>query len=153
MTKDRILGIISVSFACLLAALTYFTVDPRIRIAGDPGSQIFPYGAAILFALAGARLIMRRPAEEEKIFLTGMQWKRLFTLFLAFGGYVFLIWLAGFLIATMVMLLGISTMFAKGKDIPLMQRILYAIGMTVLIYVIFRYGLKVLLPSGKFGIG
>ena len=116
MTKDRILGIVSVAFSILLAALTYFTVDPKIRMAGDPGSQIFPYGTALI---------------------------------LAFCGYVLLIWLLGFLLATMVMLFVVSTMFAKGKGIPTVQRVIYSVVMTVLIYVIFRYGLKVLLPSGK----
>lgn len=149
MTKDRILGIVSVAFSILLAALTYFTVDPKIRMAGDPGSQIFPYGTALIFALAGICLVARKPVDEERVFLTGAQWKRLFSLFLAFCGYVLLIWLLGFLLATMVMLFVVSTMFAKGKGIPTVQRVIYSVVMTVLIYVIFRYGLKVLLPSGK----
>lgn len=86
MTRDRLLGIVSVLFAVLIAGLTFFTVDPKIRIAGDPGSQIFPYGAALIFALAGSRLIMRKAAKKDPIFLTAGQWKRLFILFFAFAG-------------------------------------------------------------------
>ncbi len=153
MTRDRLLGIVSVLFAVLIAGLTFFTVDPKIRIAGDPGSQIFPYGAALIFALAGSRLIMRKAAKKDPIFLTAGQWKRLFILFFAFAVYVFLIWLIGFLTATMIMLFGISTMFASKKGVPLTQRILYAVGMTLVAYGIFRYGLKVMLPSGIIGMG
>lgn len=148
MTKDRIMGLISMILAVLIVVGTVLTVDPSIRMEGDPGPRIFPYMTAAMFGLSGLILFLRQAKEPDKVYLTSEQWGRLFKLFAVLCGYIFLIWLIGFNLATAVLLFAVSTMFAKGQNVSVKQRIIYAVAMTVIIYVIFRYGLKISLPKG-----
>lgn len=148
MSKDKILGMISIVVAALIAVMTALTVDPIIRIQGDPGARIFPYMSAVLFAVPGLVLLLRKQEGEERIHLKPEQWKRLFILFGVMCAYVVLIWLVGFILATAVMLFVVSSMFAVGKNISLVQRLLYSAATTVAVYVIFRYGLKIYLTKG-----
>ena len=148
MTKKRILGIIGVCLCVLIAVLNYLTVDATIRMKGDPGPRIFPYMTAIMFGVTGLILLFEKPEEQEKVFLKPDQWKRLFVLFFVLCIYIGVIWLIGFNLATMLMLFAVSTMFAKGQNVSLKQRAAYSILMTVIIFLVFRFGLKIYLPKG-----
>ena len=148
MTKDRIMGLISMGMGALIAVLNFLTVDPTIRMEGDPGPRIFPYMTAVMFGVAGLLLFLRKQKAEEKVYLTKEQWRRLFYLFSVLCGYILLIWVIGFSIATLILLFVVSTMFAKGQNVSVKQRIIYSIVMTIIIYMIFKYGLKISLPKG-----
>ena len=148
MTKDRLLGIIALIVAALIAVLTMLTVDPTIRIQGDPGARIFPYGIALLLVLTGLRLVTRRGEGEWEVFLSRQQWGKLLELFAVMCGYVFLVWLLGFNIATFFLLFVVSSMFSRGQKVPLWHRLLYSLVMAAAIYVVFHFGLKVFLPTG-----
>lgn len=148
MTRDRILGVLSVIVSILMALLNFLTVDPTIRMEGDPGPRVFPYMAATMFGIAGLILIVRKQQEPEKIYLRSEQWKRLFHLFAVLCGYIFLIWVIGFNLSTTALLFVVSTMFAKGQNVSVKQKIIYSIATTIMIYIIFKYGLKISLPKG-----
>ncbi len=148
MTKDRILGMLSISVSILMISLNCLTVDPTIRMEGDPGPRIFPYMAAAMFGIAGLILAARKQQGPEKVYLRSEQWKRLFHLFVVLCGYIFLIWAIGFNLSTSILLFTVSSMFAKGQNVSAKQRSIYSVAMTVMIYIIFRYGLKISLPKG-----
>lgn len=148
MTKDRILGLLSIGMSVIIAIFNFLTVDPTIRMEGDPGPRIFPYMTAAMFGISGFILLIRKQKEPEKIYLNAEQWKRLFRLFAVLCVYIFLIWSIGFNLSTAVLLFTVSTMFAKGKNVPVWQRLVYSVAMTIIIFAIFRYGLRIALPKG-----
>jgi hypothetical protein len=148
MNKNRLLGFICIIAGIIIILLTALTVDKRIRMAGDPGPTIFPYISAGIFIVSGLSLLVRKEDETDKVFLTRDQWGRLFLLFGVLCIYILIIYLAGFSVGTFCMMFVVSTMFAKGQGIAIWKRIVYALVMTLIIWAIFRYGLKVLLPSG-----
>ena len=65
-------------------------------------------------------------------------------------GYVVCLWAFGFLIATVLCLFTLSSMFSKGKSIAIWKRLLYSIGVTAVLYVCFFTLLGMSLPVGKF---
>ncbi|MGH0053441.1 MAG: tripartite tricarboxylate transporter TctB family protein [Sphaerochaetaceae bacterium] len=147
MTKDRVLAGISLCLGILMFVLTFFTVDPTIRIEGDPGPQFFPYVCASIFILFGIILAMRKSPEEieKKPFLTKIQWIKLFSLLGVLGIYILLIAFAGFCIGTCILLFVVSSMFAYGKNVSIYKRGIYSILVTVVMYLLFRVALKVYL--------
>lgn len=148
MKKDKLLGLISIAFGILVLVLTLTTVDPRIRIENDPGPRMFPFIISAMFVVSGGVLFLRKDEKEGKAYMTGEEWKRLFKLFCVLGLYILMIYLMGFLFGTFVLLYVVSYMFSEGKKKKL-GILLFAIITTLVIYVAFKMGLKVYLPTGK----
>ena len=148
MKRNRLLGVISTTLGILMVLLTAFTVDPKIRIAGDPGARMFPFMTGGLFIVTGLALLFRKDDTKDEVFLTPRQWFRLFRLFGVLILYVIIMYVAGFIAATFVLLLGVSLMFAWGQGTKPVEHLIFALVATAVIYFLFHNGLKIYLPKG-----
>ena len=112
------------------------------------GPRIFPYITAGLLISMGLGLLIQK-SEENKPFLTKRAWIRLLIILGVYLGYCLLLWAFGFLIATPILLFTLSTMFSVGKNIKWYWRVIYAIALTAVIYLLFFTLLHMSLPTGK----
>lgn len=147
MTRDRMTGITVMLLG--IAVCIYTNTIPNPAGAGDSvGPRAFPYITAGLLLLCGAGLALQK-SEHQKPFLLPHQWKRMAAICGVYFGYVMLLWAFGFILATPVCLLTLATMFSAGKKVPLWSRLLFAVGVTAVLYFLFFTMLGMSLPVGK----
>jgi len=143
--KDRVLGTITLIFG--LVFLVGSLNLPGTNLQNDPGPKVFPILGAII--IIGSSLgIMLKKESQEKPFLTGEQWKKLWLLFLVFMGYAIGFWLIGYILSTIITLFIISSLFSVGKSISVLRRLLFSVFVTIVIYLAFTEILSLRLPSG-----
>lgn len=145
-SKDRVVGLVSLIVGVLvLAGSASIPVFPG---TGDPGSRLFPQISGIIMTIMGAALIAVKPQGKAKQFLNGKQWKKLLLLYgiyvLFYAGWLLL----GYPVASAVFLYAVCTLFSKGQNVPLWQRIVFAVGFSLAIYLIFNTLLGIRLPMG-----
>lgn len=148
MTRNRVTGIISLLLGLAIAVYIHTIPNPSIM---NPlaGPRIFPYITAGILVICGIGLILEK-SEKEKPFLTKEQWINFIAICGVYLGYAILLWAFGFIIATVICLFTLSTMFSKGKGITVWKRLLYAVAVTAVLYVCFFTLLGMSLPVGKF---
>ena len=148
MSKNKVIGLVSLvlGLITLIGAANIKVVQMAISM-GDPGPKVFPFIAGGLLVICGVGLFFNKQ-EEQETFMTREQWIRVLVLFAVFAGYVLLLYLVGFIIATPLLLFAMITMFAGEAKVSLIVRILYAIGATAVIYVLFVVCLKTNVPIG-----
>ena len=148
MRRDKINGIIGIIMGCFLIAGALRL--PPSRVPDDIGPAIFPIIAAVMIIIPGLFLVLKKPSGEETAFLNKEERKRFCILILVFFLYAALLWAAGFLTATPIIVFIISRMFSQGKKVPMWQTILYAVILTLLVYACFYKGLGLKMPRGSF---
>ncbi|MBQ4435904.1 MAG: tripartite tricarboxylate transporter TctB family protein [Clostridia bacterium] len=148
MNKDRIVGLVSLLLGAATLIGTYFIKVAKMAVSmGDPGPKVFPTVAGVLLVICGLGLIFKKKT-EEKVFMTKEQWLRVLWLFLAFVGYLVLLYVGGFIIATPILLFVMMTMFAGEKKPSILVRVLYSACCTGVIYLLFAVLLKTNVPMG-----
>ena len=148
MKRDKINGAIGVVLGILLIIGAQNL--PASKVPGDIGPAIFPMIAAVMIIIPGLFLVLKKPTGEDTVFLTKEEWKRFGVLIAVFFLYAVCLWAAGFLIATPIITFNISKMFSQGKKVPFWQIALYAVVLTLLVYLCFYTGLGLKLPKGEF---
>ncbi len=148
MNKDRIVGLVSLLLGVITLIGTYYVKVAKMAVSmGDPGPKVFPTVAGVLLVICGLGLIIKNQ-KEEKPFMTKEQWLRVLWLFLAFVGYLVLLYVGGFVIATPVLLFVMMTMFAGEKRPSVLIRVIYSVACTGIIYLLFFVMLKTNIPMG-----
>lgn len=147
MSKNRILGILSVALAAIVFVATSQLKLSMQLATGDPGPWLFPGITAGVLAVFGLMLVFDSE-NNEKTFLSVKEWKRAILLFVIFVAYAAAIVLVGFLISSVVMLFVCCTLFAGEKMPPIYVRILYAGILGTGIWFVLQEIFKVTLPGG-----
>ena len=148
MSKDRIIGLVSLVLGALTLVGTFYIKVAKMAVSmGDPGPRVFPAVAGGLLVLCGLGLLLKKD-EPQELFMTKQQWMRVLRLFLAFVGYVLLLYLFGFVVATPVLLFVMMTMFSGENPVSIPVRVIYAVAVTAVIYVLFVVMLKTNVPKG-----
>ncbi|MBO6159186.1 MAG: tripartite tricarboxylate transporter TctB family protein [Firmicutes bacterium] len=148
MNRNKGTGILSALLGIVVILYTMTIPNPR-STADMLGPRAFPYITGTLLVVCGIGLFLQK-SDKEKPFLTKHQWKRLLAICSVYLAYSLLLWAFGFLIATPLCLFTLSTMFSAGKKVPWWGRILYAVGLTAVLYFCFFTLLGMSLPVGKF---
>ena len=130
-------------------------VGMDIRIVGDYwGARYYPVVlagiAVILFAVKVARIWIALPKEKRKFSLEIFHFKesgvkRLLIGFALCAAYVLLLPYGGYLLTTFLFGASLSALLGATK---IRQFVLAGLGITVPLYVVFCWGLNVLLPRG-----
>jgi putative tricarboxylic transport membrane protein len=133
---------ISVAFMALSMFTIYFANQLPDSRGGVPGPGLWPIlVSAIMFVAA---FIVGITALKEKtsqsVELTGSDQVRVYITMLALFGYFIAMNAIGFVVSTIVMLYGFITWFSTYK---LIQRILFAVIITAIVYSVFNFILKV----------
>lgn len=147
MSRDRINGIIGIILGCLV--LIGSMLLPPSNVPDDIGPAVFPIIAAVLIIVPAIYMVLKKPAGEEQKFMTKIEWKRFWILIAVFFIYAALLYIAGFLIATPIVTFIISRMFSQGSKVPLWQIIVYAVVLSLVVYICFYKGLGLILPQGQ----
>ena len=116
-----------------------------------PGPKAVPMIAAFGFVVCGLGIFLEgcKKKEDEKAFMMKEGWVKMFLAMVVLALYVFAASLVGYLITTPFAAYALTTMFAKGSKRTLKGRLLFAILLSVIIYVIYTYVFGLSLPSGS----
>lgn len=148
VNKDRLLGILCLVAAAIVAAATNMIAAPNV--GDEPGPRLFPFIACIMMAVGGAALIIKPKANKPNPYLTREGWFRLFTIFGIYILYLALLYLAGFRIAAAVVLFITSSLFAQGQNVSLIKRAAYSVVLTAAIYIMYVTVFQMNVPKGIF---
>lgn len=147
MNKDKVIAAV-----CMVVGVAFLAASmqlPSTNLVNDPGPKVFPTIGAVIVIISSAAILLKRYETAPKAYYTKEQWKKAGIMVSLFLLYLVLLWLAGFVIATPVVLLLTSYMFTdEGVKVAPWKRILFAIVVTVAIYLVFVKVLVMLLPAG-----
>ena len=150
INKDRLLGIILLIVSLVFAY--YTTGIKQSEFIGDPGPRLFPYIACFLIGLFSLVLIVRKDQSSKKAYMTKEQWKRYWILFGIYTlNYLAMHWV-GYKVSIPLTLLLTCFLFSRGSGVAAWKKIVYVIGVTVVIYLLYVVLLESNLPAGKMGI-
>ena len=118
-------------------------------VARDPiGPGLFPIAVGIALAILSCILIItgdkKKKAEEDGEEAGPPQWKTLFIVIAAMGVYTYLFSVLGYIITTILFIFGLSMLFERTRW---KTAILYSLIGTASWYLVFKVGLKILLPT------
>lgn len=149
--KDFGLGVASILIA---AFITYMSMGLRATgYEGDPGPKMFPLMGALLMAVCGI-LVIVKPDNEQKAFLTAVQWRSAGIMFAVYILIAVMLFLFGFAVAVPLMLFVVTFMLSKLslKDSSRKKRLINslifgAVGGAVM-YLAYIVGLGAKMPTG-----
>ena len=148
MKKDRLIGLIALVLGIAALACTMMIQTPvNAASSTEPGPRLFPMIASVLLIVCGLGLIFQKQKDYEP-YLTKEQWIRLGALLAAFILYCAGLHFLGFVAATPIMLFTAMTMFLGGQKLSPVIRVVYSVGVTAVIYVVFVIVLKTNIPLG-----
>jgi putative tricarboxylic transport membrane protein len=133
VASDRILGLVVV-----IGALAFFASALQIQTSflSDPvGPRLFPLMIAVAAFLCGLALLAKPDAEPEWPGLGG--WVNMGIALAVLLAYAYLILPMGFLLSTALAAAGVSFMIEKNAR----NAILTGLGLSIVLFVIFKYGL------------
>ena len=146
INKDRILGIIMLVFTGLAI---YFTKQIKAtELVGDPGPRFFPYLGCAVTGICALVLVIKKPKQAYKPYLTKQQWKRFWTVFGIYVLNYILMYIGGYLLSVPVTLFLSSMLFSQGAGVPLWKKIVFAISMTIAIHIVYVVLLQSAMPYG-----
>ncbi len=152
LKSDQFVGllllIVGVYFAILTSQL------PRDITPTNPGPKLFPYIATFGLVVCGAGIFVQSTLSKEEgkelvnVF-TKSGWIGCVLALLILAAYTTLLHYVGFLISSPIMIFALTTLFAKGKNLKLTFRILFAVVLTVIVYILYTRFFGYKLPSGE----
>lgn len=153
LNKDRVLGIILLLVSAFFAFNT--TKLKATNYVGDPGPKMFPFlGVAVCVICAVLLIIKPEKSADGKVYLTKAQFKSAAKLLVVYALIFLLMWLLGYTITVPVILTILCFMFSKVTDenIPfvknLIRSIIYAVLISLGLYLLYVVALKTQLPKG-----
>lgn len=146
ITRSRVTGLLCV-IAGVVCAVLSMQLKPLIQL-NEPGPRLFPMIGSVGLAICGVGIFFEKGKEEEP-FLTRDGWVRVLQLLGLIFLYVVCIKFVGFIIPMPFFLFFMILALAnQGKRPKIIVAAIVAVIVTVAIYLIFTYALKVNLPMG-----
>ncbi|MPM10012.1 hypothetical protein SDC9_56336 [bioreactor metagenome] len=145
--KEKVCGLLLFAIGVIFTVMT-----ARFKVTasfGDPGPQVLPYIGSITLIVCGCGIFFRKSESKWEPYLTWNGWKKIGMMFSLFIVYVFAMKYIGYIICTPIVLFTITTMFAKGKNVSVVKRLIFTIIVSVSVYYLFVHVLHVMLPSGS----
>ncbi len=111
---------------------------------------MFPFFSAAVLIICGAGMLIKPGDQEDDRRFDKTAWLRLALIFGIVMVYCIAMVYLGFFVPTLVLLFILSTMFSADAPVPWWQRLLFAVLLTVLIYLLFSKVLNLKLPDMQF---
>jgi len=146
MSKDRCTALISIATGVVVAFLA--SQLPKSVMPNDLGPSVFPYLTAGILIICGILLFIKGKEPAKQPFLTKTQKKRFIEILILEGIYIAGMYLFGFIVPSVIILVIVSKRFAAGKNIAFWHFGLFAVGFTGALYCLFTYILNMRLPVG-----
>lgn len=146
--RDQLTGAVLVILGIVIFLMTTTFSIPIT--AAYPGPRMLPSIAAFGFAVCGLGIFVEGTIskKEEKVFLVKEGWIRVLLTLAVIAAYIAGMTVAGYLIATPVILYVLTTLFAKGSNTSIKGRVIFSAAVAVIIYVIYVYAFGLTLPGG-----
>lgn len=147
MTKDRLSGII-----VLLTGIIWLLLTTQVKAnvySSAIGPDFFPGLASFGLVLCGIGLIVRKPIGANRPFCTKEGWIRVLKISVAIILYPFVLDYLGFIVSAVYFIFTTATLFDLEKKFRLINRIMFSVILSVLVYIFFSYVLDIILPVGK----
>lgn len=148
INKDRILGVIMLAISLIFAY--YTTGIKQTNMVGDPGPRLFPYIACFFIGFFSLVLIIRKNRTPYKAYMTWQQWRRFGILFGIYIVNYLALYFLGYKVAVPLTAGLTCFLFSKGSGVPTWKKILYIIGVSVVLWLVYVKLLETNLPAGKF---
>ena len=147
MNKDRWISLCLILFA-LIWIWQASKIKPLLAVASeDVGPKLFPFFAgSILLVCSIGKFFSSK--EKGKPFCTKEQWITVGILLGTLVAYMLLLYLVGFLVSTPPMLFALVYLLNGRKKPKVVKTIIFAVVMTAIVFLVFRYVLSVMLPMG-----
>jgi putative tricarboxylic transport membrane protein len=146
---DAVAAIILISFS---GYVIVNSLSMPIYAQYGPGPGLFPLGLGIILAVSSLALlwdgINPRKADKPSPFQEKRGMISITLAILGLVGYAILITKLGYLITTFLLVIFLMMVVARDK---VKTTVLTAVGVTLLLYLIFEIGLQMRLPKGPFG--
>ena len=151
--STRLIGLVFLIFSIWVIAVSSGFKEKASQlklVAKDPiGPGLFPIAVGVAIAVLSVILIItgdkKKKAEEEGDDKPGpVQWKTLFIVIASMGAYSFFFSFFGYIITTILFIFGLSMLFERTRW---KTAILYSLIGTAMWYLVFKVGLKILLPT------
>ncbi len=146
MTKNRSTGLIALVLGVVIAVQA--AQLPPSTMAGDIGPAVFPFISAGILILCGLGMLITGGVKEASIF-TKESLVRLAKIFAVVLLYILAMSYLGFLIPTCAVLFVLSVMFAEEDHIAWWKILVFAIVLTIAIYLLFHNVLNLKLPTNQ----
>lgn len=149
LNRDQITGMALVVLGVIVAALvSQFRVPLTLSY---PGPKMLPMIAVTGFIICGIGIFLSgmKNKENQKVFLVKEGWIRLMSSLGLLAIYILGMKFLGYLMVTPFACYGITTLYAKGSQSTRKNRIVYSIGLTVILYVTYVYAFGLGLPAGE----
>lgn len=150
MNKNRVIGIV---LGLVSTYFLYMTSQlPISKYSTVIGPRVFPYIASGGLLLCAIGLFFKRETEEDKNkgpFLTKEGWFRILKLCLLLASFPLLFTYLGFIVAAVVLLYIMITMFDIEKTEKIWKKAVTTASVTAVLYALFTYIIKIQLPKGK----
>lgn len=146
--RDQVTGAVLVLLGLVVFFMTNTFTMPIT--AAYPGPRMLPTIAALGFMVCGSGILIGSSLgkKEEKVYMVKAGWIRIGAVLAVIAAYIAAMTVAGYLIATPIILYVLTAMFAKGSDSTLKGRIIFSVAVSVIIYVIYVFAFGLTLPSG-----
>lgn len=125
---------------------------PVSQYGSAVGAKFFPNIASIWLMLCGIGLLFKKETMKEKSkgpFLTKEGWLRVLKLIILLSVFPLMFEYLGFIISSFVLLFVMITIFDLGKEEPLWKKVLAAVSVTSVLYVLFTFIIQIRLPMGS----
>ncbi len=149
MNKNRVIGIVLTLVSLLFLILT--SQLPTSRYSGMVGPKVFPYIASGGLLLCAVALFFKKETEKEKgkgPFLDKAGWLRVLKLVILLAMFPVMFKYLGFIISALILLFIMISMFDLSKTESIWKKIFITVSVTVILYVVFIYIIKIKLPTG-----
>jgi len=146
MSKD----LASALFWLAIAVFVSFEGFTKLKLGTlrQPGPGFFPFWGGLLLGACALILLLRSLKSREWLGSGAIPWPALILVLGALLGYLLFLETLGFVIVTFLFLLALFC-FA---EIGWIKHVAWSVIATSLVYALFKFWLKVQLPSGLFGI-
>jgi putative tricarboxylic transport membrane protein len=146
MSRD----LVSALFWLAIAIFVSFEGFTKLQLGTlrQPGPGFFPFWAGLFLGAFALILLVRSLKSREPLALGALPWRTLIVVLTAILGYLLFLETLGFVVVTFLFLL-VLFCFA---EIGWIKQTAWSTIATSLVYVLFKFWLKVQLPQGPFGI-
>lgn len=151
MNRDRIFSIGMLIFSAFMAWQTSQIKASFNNLDGsDPGSRLFPYMICILLAVCSVGKFITCAKPDTGKFVGGKKgYLRLLAVFAVLCLYAFLLTKIGFILVTFLSAAALLLMMKEDRKLRWYSPVLFAVILTLVLYVLFETVLKVNLPVGS----
>ena len=147
LTRNKCTGLICFAVGVILSIMAS-RFKPLIQL-NEPGPSLFPMIGSIGLAICGIGIFFEKEKEEKEVFLTKEGWIRVIQLAAILIIYTVCIKFFGFIYPMPFFLFAmIEALATKEKRPKLIVAACVAVTVTLLIYVVFTYVFKIVLPVG-----